>query len=53
MLRGEAGAGERYSAALGPVWDAYAAHRALYYGMERRWPAAPFWQRRLPVEPAG
>lgn len=47
MLGGEAGAGEGYSAALGPVWDAYTAHRALYYGMERRWPAAPFWQRRL------
>lgn len=48
MLRGEARAGAGYSEALDPVWDAYVAHRALYYGMERRWPGAPFWQRRLP-----
>ncbi len=50
MLQGEAGAGAAYSASLDPVWDAYVAHRALYYGMERRWPGAPFWQRRLPVD---
>jgi flavin-dependent dehydrogenase len=47
MLGGDDGAGEAYSAALGSVWDAYLAHRAMYYGMERRWPAAPFWRRRL------
>jgi flavin-dependent dehydrogenase len=47
MLAGEARAGAEYSAALDPVWEAYVAHRALYYGMERRWPGAPFWQRRL------
>jgi flavin-dependent dehydrogenase len=47
MLGGDARAGEEYSAALDPVWDAYVAHRALYYGLERRWPGAPFWQRRL------
>lgn len=49
MLGGDAEAGAAYSAALDPVWDAYVAHRALYYGMERRWPRAPFWQRRLPA----
>jgi flavin-dependent dehydrogenase len=51
MLGGEARAGAEYSAALDPVWDAYVAHRALYYGMERRWPDAPFWRRRLPPNP--
>jgi flavin-dependent dehydrogenase len=51
MLRGDPRAGAEYSAALDPVWHAYAAHRDLYYGMERRWPDAPFWRRRL--QPAG
>lgn len=46
MLGGDAGAGAAYAAALDPVWDAYVRHRALYYGMERRWPDAPFWRRR-------
>lgn len=53
MLGGDAGAGAAYSAALDRVWDAYVAHRALYYGMERRWPDAPFWRRRLGTEGAG
>lgn len=52
MLHGDAGAGAAYSAALDPVWNAYVAHRDLYYGMERRWPGAPFWQRRLSLPPA-
>lgn len=47
MLGGDAEAGAAYSASLDPVWDAYVRHRALYYGMERRWPDAPFWRRRL------
>jgi hypothetical protein len=53
MLRGDAGAGAAYSASLEPVWDAYVAHRALYYGMERRWPGAAFWRRRLGEGGAG
>lgn len=52
MLDGDAGAGAAYSASLDAVWDAYVAHRALYYGMERRWPGAPFWQRRLSADGA-
>lgn len=51
MLRGDPRAGAEYSTALDPVWDAYAAHRDLYYGMERRWPDSPFWRRRL--QPVG
>jgi flavin-dependent dehydrogenase len=46
MLAGDAKAGPAFAASLEPVWEAYAFHRALYYGMERRWPDAPFWQRR-------
>ena len=28
---------------------AYLYERAEYYGIERRWPGAPFWQRRAPA----
>jgi flavin-dependent dehydrogenase len=47
MLAGDAAAGPAFAAGLEPVWEAYQFHRALYYGMERRWPDAPFWRRRL------
>jgi len=47
ILAGDDDAGPAFAAALEPVWDAYLFHRALYYGMERRWPDAPFWRRRL------
>ena len=47
MLAGDAEAGPAFAAALEPVWEAYQFHRALYYGMERRWPDSPFWRRRL------
>jgi flavin-dependent dehydrogenase len=47
MLGGDAEAGPAFAARLEPVWEAYQFHRALYYGMERRWPDAPFWRRRL------
>ncbi|MEA3012009.1 MAG: hypothetical protein QOD42_554 [Sphingomonadales bacterium] len=47
MLAGDAEAGPAFAASLEPVWEAYQFHRALYYGMERRWPDAPFWRRRL------
>jgi flavin-dependent dehydrogenase len=46
LLAGDVDAGTRFAAALEPVWDGYLFHRAIYYGMERRWPDAPFWQRR-------
>jgi flavin-dependent dehydrogenase len=46
MLAGEDEAGPAFAASLEPVWEAYEFHRALYYGMERRWPEAPFWRRR-------
>lgn len=29
-----------------PDWQTYLRERLLYYGMERRWPLAPFWSRR-------
>jgi flavin-dependent dehydrogenase len=35
-------AGARYEAA----WTEYEAGRMSYYGLERRWPEAPFWARR-------
>jgi hypothetical protein len=28
------------------IWQAYVGHHATYYGMETRWPNAPFWARR-------
>lgn len=36
-----------YARRMGQIWQAYLQHHATYYGMERRWPMAPFWQRRL------
>lgn len=47
ILAGDADAGAAFAVSLEPVWEAYLFHRALYYGMERRWPDAPFWRRRL------
>lgn len=47
ILAGEADAGAQFAASLEAVWDGYRFHRAVYYGMERRWPDAPFWKRRL------
>lgn len=35
-----------HAAMVGRVWQAYAGHHATYYGMEQRWPDAPFWRRR-------
>ena len=45
-LDGNDAAQAEHAARLDSVWRAYAAHHALYYGMERRWPDAPFWKRR-------
>jgi flavin-dependent dehydrogenase len=46
-LAGDGGAAARYGACLARIWQAYLRHHGTYYGMERRWPAAPFWHRRL------
>jgi flavin-dependent dehydrogenase len=36
-----------YEAERNKECSAYLIERAAYYGIERRWPNAPFWQRRL------
>jgi flavin-dependent dehydrogenase len=38
-----------YEAARDRDCTAYLVERSQYYGAERRWPNAPFWQRRLPA----
>jgi flavin-dependent dehydrogenase len=53
MLAGDEAAGPAFAAGLEPVWEAYQFHRAVYYGMERRWPDAPFWRRRLGADAIG
>ena len=35
-----------YAAAMRERFDRYLATRAAYYGVEDRWPDAPFWRRR-------
>jgi flavin-dependent dehydrogenase len=45
-LRGDTDALSRYRDTISGVAAAYRRHLALFYGMERRWPNAPFWQRR-------
>ncbi len=47
VLGGDMDATQAHAARTGRIWQAYAAHHATYYGMERRWPTAPFWRRRL------
>lgn len=46
LLEGDEAAEAEHAARLAAVWRAYVDHHALYYGMERRWPDAPFWRRR-------
>jgi flavin-dependent dehydrogenase len=36
-----------YELRLAKIYDAYLQNRSAYYGLERRWPTRPFWQRRL------
>lgn len=36
-----------YARRLSAIRQAYQANLALYYGVERRWAAEPFWARRL------
>ncbi|WP_035531464.1 tryptophan 7-halogenase, partial [Hoeflea sp. BAL378] len=47
LLDGDGSAMHAHAARAGRIWQAYQAHHATYYGMERRWPDAPFWRRRL------
>ncbi|WP_051796952.1 NAD(P)/FAD-dependent oxidoreductase [Catenuloplanes japonicus] len=49
VLAGEDDAVAGYGERLGRIWQAYLRHHGMYYGMERRWAAAPFWSRRVPV----
>jgi flavin-dependent dehydrogenase len=46
-LGGDPDALPEYQAALASIHGAYRKHLADWYGMERRWPTRPFWQRRL------
>ncbi|MDB5295487.1 MAG: Dehydrogenase flavoprotein LodB [Phycisphaerales bacterium] len=49
ILNHEAGDGDAmawYAAALEGEIRRYMRQRTAYYGMECRWPDAPFWQRR-------
>lgn len=45
-LAGDATALPRYRDTIAQVATAYRTHLAQWYGMERRWPEAPFWKRR-------
>ena len=57
-LDGDSAALERLSAKLAMEFTDHERLRVGYYSLERRWPHAPFWQRRQPdierpVKPAG
>jgi flavin-dependent dehydrogenase len=45
-LRGDDGALAAAAARRETGWLGYLEQRNRYYGMERRWPDAPFWRRR-------
>ncbi|HJZ74251.1 MAG TPA: tryptophan 7-halogenase [Vicinamibacterales bacterium] len=45
-LSGDTAALYRYAQAITDRYRRYLVERAQYYGVERRWPASPFWQRR-------
>jgi flavin-dependent dehydrogenase len=46
LCRGDRSAQRGYRDELEQTFSAYLRTRERYYGMERRWPQAPFWQRR-------
>jgi flavin-dependent dehydrogenase len=46
-LRGDGEALARYRDTIAGIAGAYRRHLVLFYGEERRWSSAPFWQRRL------
>lgn len=45
-LRGDIDALNRYRETIAGAGAAYRRHLAFWYGMEQRWPHAPFWKRR-------
>jgi flavin-dependent dehydrogenase len=45
-LQGDALSLLEYQQVIGGIGDAYRQHLDFYYGIEGRWPNAPFWQRR-------
>ncbi len=45
-LRGNSEQARAYEQKLDSEFNSYWKDRSLYYGMETRWPNAPFWQRR-------
>ncbi|MFE7486342.1 tryptophan 7-halogenase [Kitasatospora sp. NPDC057541] len=51
-LAGDPYALDRYATAVTGVVIAYRRNHAAHYGLERRWPARPFWRRRHPSAPA-
>lgn len=46
-LAGDESAAPAYARRLDEIWKAYEHHRQFFYGEERRWPEAPFWERRI------
>lgn len=52
-LAGDHQAGARYAAHLNQIHQVYRQQLSAFYALERRWPEAPFWQRRRqPAAPA-
>jgi flavin-dependent dehydrogenase len=52
LCRGDISAARTYQHDLGETFANYLMMRYRYYGVENRWPNAPFWQhRRLPPKP--
>ncbi|MGK5004076.1 tryptophan 7-halogenase [Janthinobacterium sp. LB2P70] len=49
-LQGELQACRHYNGELAAIGAAYERHLAYCYGQETRWPSAPFWSRRRPVQ---
>ena len=45
-LEGDRSSSGAYSIWVGGLLDAHLAERASYYGLEKRWSAAPFWATR-------
>lgn len=45
-LRGDVDVMPRYRTAIDGIATAYRRHVSAWYGLEQRWPEAPFWRRR-------
>lgn len=45
--RGDEGAMARHAEHIGDIHRVYRSQLTAFYGMERRWSDAPFWQRRI------